>query len=51
MTAHDCKTHNSHCFRCDLSREEALLARDPEDLTLSELADLAFGPTNPKGTR
>lgn len=51
MTAHDCKTHNPHCFRCDLSREEALLARDPEDLTLSELADLALGPMKPKETR
>lgn len=51
MSAHDHKTHNPYCFRCGLSREEALLARDPEDLTLSELADLAFGPIPPKETR
>lgn len=51
MVAHDCKTHNPNCFRCDLSRKEALLARDPEDLTLSELADLAFGPAPTKEPR
>lgn len=51
MAAHDCKTFNPYCFRCDLSREEALLTRDPEDLTPSELADLAFGPMAPKETR
>lgn len=51
MTAHDCKTFNPYCFPCDLRREEALLAQEPEDLTLSELADLAFGPMKPKETR
>lgn len=51
MTAHDCKTFNPYCFRCDLRREEALLAQDPDDLTLSELADLAFGTIKPKETR
>lgn len=51
MAAHDCKIYDPACFRCALSREEALLARDPETLDLSELADLAFGVMPPKETR
>lgn len=35
----------------DPEYENRLLARDPEDLTLSELAFLAFGPIPTKETR
>ena len=30
MTVHDCRTFDPHCFRCDLSRQEASPARQPQ---------------------
>lgn len=40
MTAHDHTTHVVGCFRCDLSREEEMVAEAKERLTAAERSDL-----------